>query len=457
MEKLSENFMDLSPQQLAAVLVTTRFADSIDIINELSLSDAVEVIYELPLEYVIELFDRPELLRPEEILEALPKDKAVKILDSMSADQAADVFQDMNLETRNKIIPFLHQETRQNLSRLMDYPEESAGSLMTTEFISVPPEWTAQKVLQHIREVERSRETVYAIYIVDSNSSNKLLRTISLRNLITADPNKKVIDISNRQDPITIMPLTKREELARLFRRYDLLAVPVVDKKKNILGIVTIDDVLDSMTADMTKESQQFGGSNVLEKPYMAMGFWELFRKRYFWLAILFLGETLTTSAMQHYETELERAVVLSLFIPLIMSSGGNSGSQATSLIIRSLALQEIRLRDWWKIVLRELPMGLALGFILGAIGFIRIVIWQEFGFYDYGEHWPLVGWTIAITLLGIVTWGCLMGSMFPFLMKFFRFDPAVASAPFIATLVDVTGIVIYFSVATIILKGAIL
>ncbi|WP_370931805.1 magnesium transporter [Bartonella sp. DGB1] len=457
MSKLLENLVNLTPKEVANILLTTRFADSIDIINNLDFEVALQVIEELPIDYSIELFDRPELHNPEELLESLPTDKAIKILDQMSADQVADVFQDMSINTRNKLIPFLQPETRQNLHKLINYPEESAGSLMTTEYISVPGHWQVERVLQYIKEVERTRETVYAIYIVDIANNNKLLRAVSLRQLITVNPSEKIIDITTPQDPIVIHPLTKREELATLFRRYDLLAVPVVDNKKHLLGIVTVDDVLDSMTADMTKESQQFGGSGALEKPYMSMGFWELFQKRYIWLAILFLGELLTTSAMQHYELELERAVILSLFIPLIMSSGGNSGSQATSLIIRSLALQEISLKDWWKIAMRELPMGLSLGIILGIIGFVRIAIWQELGFYDYGEHWQLIGWTIAVTLVGIVTWGCLIGSMFPFLMKLCRLDPAVASAPFIATLVDVTGIVIYFSVATIILKGTFL
>jgi magnesium transporter len=245
--------------------------------------------------------------------------------------------------------------------------------------------------------------------------------------------------------------------VARLISKYDLLAVPVVDKRGHVLGIVTVDDIIDAMIEETTEDVQRFGGVEALDAPYMDIGFVRMIQKRAGWLCALFLGEMLTASAMQHFELELEKAVVLTLFIPLIMSSDGNSGSQATSLIIRAVALQEVRLRDWWRVALRELPTGVTLGAILGVIGVVRIALWQNLGVFDYGEHWVLVAFTVGAALVGIVTFGSLAGSMLPFILKRIGFDPANASAPFVATLVDVTGLVIYFSIALVFLRGTLL
>ena len=251
--------------------------------------------------------------------------------------------------------------------------------------------------------------------------------------------------------------MTDREDVARIISKYDLLAVPVVNGGGRVLGIVTVDDILDAIVEETTEDVQKFGGMEAIDEPYMHIGFGEMIRKRAGWLCALFLSEMLTASAMQYFENELEKAIVLTLFIPLIMSSGGNSGSQATSLIIRAIALREVRLRDWWRVAFRELPTGLTLGAILGAIGIVRITAWQLLGFYDYGEHWILIALTVGTALLGIVTFGSLAGSMLPFVLKRLGFDPASASAPFVATLVDVTGLVIYFSVALVILSGTLL
>jgi magnesium transporter len=245
--------------------------------------------------------------------------------------------------------------------------------------------------------------------------------------------------------------------VARLISKYDLLAVPVVDGADHVIGIVTVDDVIDAMIAETTEDVQKLGGMEALDEPYNEISFARMIRKRAGWLSILLVGEMLTASVMQHFEGELEKAIVLTLFIPLIMSSGGNSGSQATSLLIRALALREIRLGDWWRVALREIPTGLTLGAILGAIGIVRVVVWQKLGLYDYGEHWPLIAATIGAALVGIVTFGSLTGSMLPFILKRLGFDPASASAPFVATLVDVTGLVIYFGVAATILGGTLL
>ena len=251
-------------------------------------------------------------------------------------------------------------------------------------------------------------------------------------------------------------PLMDREDVARLISKYDLLAVPVVDHG-GVIGIVTVDDVIDAIVQETTEDLQKLGGMEALNEPYMQIGFWEMIRKRGGWLAVLFLSEMLTASAMQTYQSELEKAIVLTLFIPLIMSSGGNSGSQATSLLIRALALRELELKDWWRVALRELPSGITLGAMLGTIGIVRIALWQHFGFYDYGEHWILIAITVGAALVGIVTFGSLTGSMLPFILQRVGFDPASASAPFVATLVDVTGLVIYFTVASLILRGTLL
>jgi magnesium transporter len=248
-----------------------------------------------------------------------------------------------------------------------------------------------------------------------------------------------------------------REDVARLISKYDLLAVPVVDEADHVLGIVTVDDIIDALIEESTEDVLKFGGMQAIERPYVEIGLFEMIRKRGGWLAALFMGEMLTTSAMQHYESEIAKAVVLTLFIPLIMSSGGNSGSQSTSLIIRALALQEMRLTDWWRVAIRELPTGAVLGTVLGAIGVLRITLWQVFGIYDYGEHWGLIAATVGIALVGIVTFGAIVGSMLPFLLQAMNIDPAKASAPLVATLVDVTGIVLYFSIALLCLSGTLL
>jgi magnesium transporter len=328
--------------------------------------------------------------------------------------------------------------------------------MMTTEFVSVPSTYTVAETLKHIREVEHTRETVYAIYVLDPHT-RELLQVVSLRQLVMSDPSNAIMDVASDRDPVWVEPDAHREEVARLISIHDLLAVPVLNARHRVLGIVTVDDVIDAILAESTEDVQRFGGVEGMAEPYLEIGFVEMIKKRAGWLCALFIGEMLTASAMQHYSDELAKAVVLTLFIPLIMSSGGNSGSQATSLLIRALALGQLRLRDWWRVAMREIPAGLALGVILGVIGMARIALWQNLGIFDYGPHWKLVALTVGIGLVGIVTFGSLAGSMLPFLMKRLGFDPASASAPFVATLVDVTGLMIYFSVALLILRGTLL
>ncbi|MFT8243049.1 magnesium transporter [Roseomonas sp. BN140053] len=447
---------DLPADTLAARLVRGHVADAVELLNEQSTAAGAAALAQLPAERAIEILDTPELEDPAGLVAALPQGQAAILLDGMSADQAAEVFRELEEPVRAGLLPRLGDETQVSLQQLLSYPAGTAGSMMTTEFVSVPAGWTVERTLQHIRAVESTRETVYAIYVLDPDT-RALLRSVGLRRLIIADPAAPVLSAARDMEPVTVSPLLDQEEVARLIRRHDLLAVPVVDEAQHVLGIVTVDDVIDAMVEEGTEDVHRFGGMGATEEPYTQIGFGTMLRKRGGWLCILFLGEMLTASAMQHYEVALERAVVLTLFIPLIMSSGGNSGSQATSLLIRALALGEVKLRDWWRVALRELPTGLVLGVILGAIGLGRVALWQVLGIYDYGEHWARIGLTVGAALVGVVTFGSLAGSMLPFLLKRVGFDPASASAPLVATLVDVTGLVIYFSVAVAVLGGALL
>ena len=445
---------DLDVFALASRLSDGHVADNVEILNQLEPQDAASVLVLLPVETSIEILDKPELNFGAEIIEALPRKTATLMLAGMSADMAADTVQQLEEPARTELMQALDPATRSTIEGLLAYPENTAGAMMTTEFVSVPATWTVERTLQHIRQVERTRETVYAIYVLDA-FTRRLVGAVSLRRLIAGEPLANIVDLA--RTPITTSPLADREDVARLISRHDLLAVPVIDKAGHMLGIVTVDDIIDAIIEENTEDVQKFGGMQATDEPYMQIGLLEMLKKRGGWLAVLFVSEMLTASAMQYFEVELEKAIVLTLFIPLIMSSGGNSGSQATSLLIRSLALHEVRLRDWWRVAMRELPTGIVLGAILGVIGIVRITVWQTLGLFDYGPHWVLVAATVGAALVGIVTFGSVCGSMLPFILKRIGFDPASASAPFVATLVDVTGLVIYFGVAAVILRGTLL
>ncbi len=441
---------------LARLTASGHVADLVEHLNALSDEAAAAILSALPLEKAVEAFDSPELNRASDLLVALPLSVCSGLLREMSADRAADVLAPLARPEQARLLAPLEPEPAATLRRLLAYPEHSAGSLMTTEFVALPATVTVGEALAHIRAVERTRETIYAVYLLDP-VTRRLVRTISLRRLITGEPGQKVMDLALPREPVTVTVETDRTDVARLFARHDLLAVPVVDARRQMLGIVTVDDVIDAIVEQGTEDTHRFGGMEALDKPYLRIGFFEMLRKRAGWLCILFISEMLTASAMQHFEDELEKAIVLTLFIPLIMSSGGNSGSQATSLLIRALALEQVKLGDWWRVVLREVPTGLTLGLILGGLGIARITLWQNLGIYDYGEHWALVALTVGLGLVGIVLFGSISGSMLPFVLKRAGFDPASASAPFVATLVDVTGLIIYFSVALLVLSGTLL
>lgn len=434
---------------------STTIAERVEHLITLDVAEAVTALLAMPQAKAVAILDRPELHGAAAIIAHIPVEQAARLVNLMSDDRVADVMAEMAEEPRAKLFSRLDRTTALSIQHLMGYPPRTAGSIMTTEFVSVPDNWTVEQTLSHIRVVERSRETVYAIYVLAEDGT--LSTVVTLRRLLTGEAGASILSVASKEGIVCASPLMSQEDVARLIRKHDLLALPVVDDRSHILGIVTVDDVIDTMIADTTEDAHKFGGMEALGKPYMTIGFPDMIRKRAGWLAALFLGEMLTASAMQHFEGELEKAVVLTLFIPLIMSSGGNSGSQATSLIIRALALGELKLSDWWRVLLREIPTGLTLGCILGAIGFLRLSLWQQAGFYDYGEHWLLVGATVFAALVGIVTFGSLAGSMLPFVLQRLRLDPASASAPFVATLVDVSGLIIYFSVALVILSGTLL
>jgi len=442
------------PVEFAEVVAGMRSADVAEALRDLPPPAAARVIAALPFDLAVQVLDEPELEHRVAMVQAMDIRTAGPLIDAMSPDQRAELFRELPERERHRLLPALEPGTRHALEFLLKYPPETAGGIMTTEFLTVSPTSTAEDTLELIRRVGGGKETVYVIYVVDAG---RLRHVVSLRQLVLSEQTCPVMEIGTQRKLLSVGPYTDREEVARLISKYDLLAIPVVDKDQRILGIVTVDDVIDALIAETTEDVQKFGGMEALDEPYMEMSIPRMLRKRAGWLAALFIGEMLTATAMGYFEAEIAHAVVLALFVPLIISSGGNSGSQATSLIIRAMALREVRLRDWWRVAIRELPSGLALGAFLGVIGAIRILLWEQFGWYDYGPHYLLVALTVSLALVGVVTFGSFAGSMLPFVLRRFGFDPASASAPFVATLVDVTGLVIYFTVALLILRGTLL
>jgi magnesium transporter len=435
--------------------------------EELHARDLADVAQALPRELIAPFLSSLPVERAADVLEYLDEELRAEILETMNVRQAAELVTEMTPDDRADTLETLEEQSAEEIlqeipaaeraetEKLLAYDPDSAGGLMTTEFVSVSQDTPVEEALGAVRRIARSErvEAMNTIYATDS--SGRLQGVMSLRELLAAAEGSKVADVAWKE--VQTVPLTAdREQVARITREYDLVAVPVVDDNGVIQGVVTVDDVIDALVEEHTEDVQRFGGMEALDMPYIQIGFFSMIGKRAPWLAALFLSEMLTTTAMGHFQGELEKAVVLALFIPLIISSGGNSGSQATSLIIRSLALGEVKLRDWWKVVLRELPSGLMLGAILGLLGIARILLWQHLGLANY-PHPNLLALTIGFALVGVVTFGSLSGSMLPFILQKLGFDPASASAPFVATLVDVTGLSIYFYVALLILRGTML
>jgi magnesium transporter len=369
-------------------------------------------------------------------------------------DDAADLLQELDGGEREALAALLDPVTRREVTALLAYAEDEAGGLMSPRFARARPDMTVDEAISYLRRQARRRlETIYYVYVLDPDQ--RLLGVVSFRDLFAAPGDRLVRDVMET-GVVTVSDHDDQEAVGLLLAEKDLLAVPVVDGEGRLKGIITHDDVVDVVQEEATEDIQKAGAVEALDAPYLDVPIPLLIRKRAVWLAVLFVGEMLTATAMAHYQEEIARAVLLATFVPLMISSGGNSGSQASTLIIRAMALGEVRLRDWWRVMRRELAAGLALGGILAAIGFLRIAVWQQVG-HVYGEHWARIGATVAISLVGIVLWGSVSGSMLPLFLRRLGLDPASASAPFVATLVDVTGLIIYFSVASRVLHGALL
>ena len=389
-----------------------------------------------------------------ELLMALPPAERRSWMRLLAPDDAADLIQEIPHEQRDELLALLDDPTRQEVSGLLAYAEDDAGGLMSPRYARLRPDMTVDEAITYLRRHAAQRaETLTYAYVLTPD--HKLLGVVSYRDLITAKPDQRVEAIM-RTDLITVPEAMDQEELSRLFAAHRLMAFPVVDAEGRMKGIVTVDDIVDVVREEATEDIQKIGGTAVLDAPYLRVGIGEMIKKRAGWLAFLFLGESLTATAMGYFQAEIARAVVLALFVPLVISSGGNSGSQATTIVIRAMALGEVKLRDWWHVMRREILSGLGLGAILASIGIARILVWETV-FHTYGPYHTLIALCVAGSLIGVVLWGTIVGSMLPFLLRRLGLDPATASAPFVATLVDVTGLIIYFTMARILLTGTLL
>lgn len=389
-----------------------------------------------------------------QVLLELPPEERRSWIRLLPPDDAADLIQETPADEHSRLAALLDEATRKEVSALLAYAEDEAGGLMSPRFARVRPDMTVDEAIAYLRRQARERlETIYYVYVLDEQQ--RLLGVVSFRELFAAATHKKVREVMHTE-VITVREESDQEVVSRLFAEHDLMAIPVVDAENRVKGIVTVDDIVDVVQEEATEDIQKLGGMEALDAPYLSTALLSMVRKRAGWLSALFLGELLTTTAMGYFEDQIARAVLLALFVPLIISSGGNSGSQASTLVIRAMALGEVRLRDFWRVIRRELAAGLFLGSVLGLLGFLRIIVWHAIK-PVYGEYSLRVAFTVGASLLGVVTFGTLVGSLLPFFFRRVGFDPASASAPFVATLVDVTGILIYFSIASMLLAGAVL
>jgi magnesium transporter len=428
-------------------------ADIVDVITDFSEDEQVIVFRVLPHNQAADVFEYLDVEAQQKLLRAMAHEQVVGILNEMSPDDRTALLEELPSAAARQLIRLLTPEERRIAQALLGYPEGSVGRLMTPDLIAVDAGWTVKEVLEYVRENGQDSETLNVIYVVDDRG--KLLDDIRIREFLLKPLDAKVSDLMD-ENFVTLSVTDSQQDAVNIFRKYDRSALPVVDSSGVLVGLVTIDDMLDIAEEEATEDIQKFGGMEALDEPYMRISLLRMVRKRAGWLVILFLGEMLTASAMGYYEGEIAKAVVLALFLPLIISSGGNSGSQASTLIIRAMALGEVTLRDWFRVMRKEIMAGLMLGCVLGVIGFMRVAIWSQFS-NIYGPHWQLVAMTVGFALVGVVLWGSVSGSMLPFILRRVGADPATSSAPFVATLVDVTGLIIYFSIALLIMRGAML
>lgn len=427
--------------------------DLAELMEPLAAETEAVVFRLLPREQAAEVFTYLSDKRQTELLKAMAREDVADILNAMDPDDRTSLLEELPANAIQHMLNLLSPEERQVAAQLLGYREDSVGRLMTPDFVRIRSEWTVDRALDHIRRYGRDSETMSMIYVI--NEQGRLCDDLRIRQILLAAPETLISDLMDSRFA-ALKATDDRETAVEMFKETDLSALPVTDTQGALLGIVTVDDILDVAEEEATEDFQKMGGSEALDEPYMKIAIPSMVRKRATWLVILFLSEMLTATAMGKFENEIAKAVVLSIFVPLVISSGGNSGSQASTLIIRAMAVGEVHLADWWRVMRREFLSGLSLGLILGAIGVIRISAWHYL-FHSYGEHWFLLAVTVGLALVGIVLWGSLSGSMLPFLLRRIGLDPATSSAPFVATLVDVSGLIIYFSVAAFILKGTLL
>jgi magnesium transporter len=452
-------------EQFSSLIATEDKIAIRDFLNEQNISDVAELINEYPddeatiianmaIHRAAKVFKILDFTTQKQIIKELPSNKTAELLNELPADDRTDFLEELPKTAIRDLIKLLDPEERKITLSLLGYPEDSVGRLMTPDYVFVYEHNTVEEVFDTIRKYAKNSETIDVIYVIDEQG--ELIDDIRIRDVILASPEKKVDEIVDGR-VVALNVNDDQEHASQVFKMNNRVALPVTDDNNKLLGIVTIDDMLWVANEEFSEDMQKMGGTEALDEPYLDMPLLKLFRKRVGWLIVLFIGEMLTATAMGYFEDEIAKAVVLALFVPLIISSGGNSGSQASTLIIQAMAVGEITIADWWRVMRREILSGLMLGSVLGIIGFIRVAAWHAIVPTIYGAHWMMIGFTVGFSLVGVVLWGTLSGSMLPMLLKRLGADPAVSSAPFVATLVDVTGLIIYFSFAYLFLQGLLL
>src|SRR4026208_1868444 len=424
-------------------------SDVADLINEFPEQEGY-IISHMSIHRAASVFKILDLSAQKQIIRELPPFKTAELLNVLSPDDRTDFLEELASNAVRELIKLLDPEERKTTLSLLGYPEDSIGRLMTPDYVYVYPNNTVEEVFITIRKHGKDSETINVIYVI--NEKGELLDDIRIRDFILSQPEKKVADLMDNR-VTSLNAYDDQEKASEIFKRENRVALPVVSNSNKLLGIVTIDDILWVAEEEFSEDMQKMGGTEALNQPYLEIPLFKLFKKRIVWLIVLFLGEMLTATAMGYFEDEIAKAVVLALFVPLIISSGGNSGSQASTLIIQAMAVGEITLTDWWKVLRREIVSGTLLGLVLGFIGFFRVIVWNSI-FHTYGDHSLMIGLTVGFSLIGVVLWGTITGSMLPIFLKKLGADPATSSAPFVANLVDVTGLLIYFSLAFLLMQG---
>jgi magnesium transporter len=454
---LSELFLDILSKNdmhlLKEFLDEQNISDVVELVNEFPENEAT-IIDNMTVHRAVSVFKILDINQQKDIIKELPARKTAKILNELPPDDRTDFLEELPKAAIRDLIKLLDPEERKITLSLLGYPEDSVGRLMTPDYVYVYPHFTVAQVLDTIRKYGKNSETIDVIYIIDEKGG--LIDDIRIRDLLLAKPDDIISEIIDGRF-VALNVYDDQEHASQVFKMNNRTAIPVVDDNDVLLGIVTIDDILWVTNEEFSEDMQKMGGTEALNEPYLDISIFKLFKKRITWLVVLFFGEMFTATAMGYFEGEIKKVTLLALFVPLILSSGGNSGSQASTLIIQAMSIGEITIANWWKILRREITSGLLLGAVLGLIGFFRVMVWHSIAPGLYGEHWILIAFTIGLTLVGVVLWGTIMGSMLPILLKRLGADPAASSAPFVATLVDVTALVIYFSVALLILRGTLL